>query len=165
MLSFTGTERFVSTSASDTPNVSSVGNKSVSLTGTDNAGNSKTVSCPYLVKYRFGGFLSPIPRSSYTAGATIPVKFTLANDAGTRISNAAARALVASTPCKVKVLFSGGTPTKTCATYNATTDTFQFDLKTSKSLAAGQYTISVEVSAPDSSGVVNTEPVQVTIRR
>ena len=54
---------------------------------------------------------------------------------------------------------------KDCATYNATTDTFQFDLKTSKSLAAGQYTISVEVSAPDGSGVVNTEPVQVTIRR
>jgi len=154
----------VSTSLSDAANVSSVGNKSVSLTGSDNAGNSTTVSCPYRVKYNFSGFLSPNPQSSYKAGSTIPVKFTLANASGTRISDATARALVAS-PCKVKVLFSGGTPTNNCATYNATTDTFQFNLKTSKSLASGPYTISVEVSAPDGSGVVNNEPVQVTIRR
>ena len=152
------------TNLSGAANVSSVGNKSVSLTGSDNAGNSTTVSCPYRVKYNFSGFFSPIPQSSSKAGSTIPVKFTLANASGTRISDATARALVAN-PCKVKVIFSGGTPTNNCATYNATTDTFQFNLKTSKSLALGSYTISVQVSAPDGSGVVNNEPVQVTIRR
>ena len=65
----------VSTNLSGAANVSSVGNKSVSLTGTDNAGNSATVSCPYTVKYRFVGPFSPIPQSTYNAGSTIPVKF------------------------------------------------------------------------------------------
>jgi hypothetical protein len=154
----------VNESLSGAANVSSVGNKSVSLTGSDNAGNTQTLSCPYTVKYNFTGLLSPIPQSSFKAGSTIPVKFMLADASGTKISDAQARALVAN-PCKVKVLFSGGTPANNCATYNATTDTFQFDLKTSKSLSPGTYTISVEVSAPDGSGVVNKESVQVTIRR
>jgi len=88
----------------------------------------------------------------------------LANAAGTKISDADAQALVAS-PCKVKIFFSGGTPTNNSATYNATTDTFQFDRKTSKSLASGLYTITGEVSAPDGSGVVNKESVQIKIRR
>jgi hypothetical protein len=141
-----------------------VGNKSVSLSGTDSVGNTTTVGCPYRVKYNFSGFLSPIPQSSYKAGLTIPVKFTLANAAGTTIPDADAQVLVANS-CKVNVFFTGGTPTKNCATYNATTHTFQFDLKTSKSLTSGLYTISVEVSAPDDSGLVNKETVQVTIRR
>jgi hypothetical protein len=159
-----GTSGPVSASLSAAANVSSVGNKSVSLTGSDNAGNSTTQSCSYRVKYNFLGFLSPIPQSTFKASSTIPVKFMLANDAGTKISDAAAQDLVAS-PCKVKVFFSGGTPANNCATYNATTDTFQFVLKTSKSLSSGTYTISVEVSAPDGSGLVNKETVQVTIRR
>jgi hypothetical protein len=46
-----------------------VGNKNVSLTGSDNAVNSTTVSCPYRVKYNFSGFFSPIPQSSYKAGS------------------------------------------------------------------------------------------------
>ena len=104
---------------------------------------------------------SPIPHSSYIAGSTIPVKFGLTNAAGARISDAAAQALAAS-PCKVKVSFNSGT--KNCAAYNATTDTFQFDVKTPKSLASGPYNIVVEVSAPDGSGVVNSETVRVNIR-
>jgi Calx-beta domain len=154
----------INTSLSGAANVSSVGNKSISLTGTDRAGNTTTVGCPYRVKYNFSRFLSPIPQSSYKAGSTIPVKFTLTNAAGTRISDADAQVLVANS-CKVKVFFSGGTPAKNCAAYNATTDTFQFDLKISKSLTSGLYTVSVEVSAPDGSGLVNKETIQVTIRR
>jgi hypothetical protein len=154
----------VSESLSDAADVESVGNKSVSLTGSDNAGNTTPQSCPYTVKYNFLGFLSPIPQLSYKVGSTIPVKFMLADAAGTRILDRDAQALASQ--CKVEVLFSGGTPANNCASYNATTDTFQFNLKIPKRLASGDYTISVEVSAPDDSGVVNKEPpVQVNIRR
>ncbi len=150
----------VDTSVSAAASVSSVGNKSVSLTGTDEAGNSTTVGCPYRVEYGFSGFLSPVPQTSYMAGSTIPVKFKLQDASGMTISNSAARALVAG--CNVKVLFRG---TTNCATYNATTNTFQFNLKTPRNLASGSYTITVEVSAPNGSGVVNEEPATVYIRR
>jgi hypothetical protein len=140
---------------------SPVGSKTKTITVADKVGHSNSATCSYSVKYGFTGFLSPIPQSSYIAGSTIPVKFGLTNAAGARISDAAAQALVAS-PCKVKVSFNSGT--KNCAAYNATTDTFQFDVKTPKSLASGLYNIVVEVSAPDGSGVVNSETVRVNIR-
>lgn len=150
----------VATSLSATvSDVSTVGNKGVTLTGTDNAGNSTTISCPYSVKYGFSGFLSPVPQTSFKAGSTIPVKFKLKDASGRTISDRAARALVAD--CKVKVLFRG---TTNCATYNATTNTFKYNLKTPGSLSSGLYTIGVEVSAPDGSGVVNNETVRVYIR-
>ena len=45
------------------------------------------------------------------------------------------------------------------------TDTFQYNLKVPKNLSSGTRAIVVEVSAPDGSGVVNKESVEVTIRR
>ena len=141
-------------------NVASVGNKTVSLPGSDQAGNSNTVSCPYRVGYNFLGFLSPIPRSSYKAGATIPAKFMLGNAAGTKISDSEAQALAAG--CKVKV----GLDTATgCASYNASADTFQRDVKTSKSTSAGSYQIRVEILGPQRLGLVNVKSVEVIIRR
>jgi len=117
-----------------TPATGAIGNATVTVTLKDNGGTanggidtSAAQTFKITVKYNFSGFLTPIPKSSYKAGSTIPVKFTLADAAGTRISDAEARALVAS-PCKVKVLFSGGTPTNNCASYNATTGTFQYNL-------------------------------------
>ena len=115
-------------------NVASVGNKQVSLTGEDRAGNTAAVTCPYRVGYKFLGFLSPIPKSSYKVGSTIPAKFTLGDNAGTKIPDAVAQALVAS--CKVKV----GLDTATgCASYNASSDTFQFDVKVPKNTSAGSH--------------------------
>jgi hypothetical protein len=137
-----------------------IGTTHVVCTATDSSGNTSTATFTVTVQYNFLGFLSPIPQSSFKAGSTIPVKFALANAAGTKIPDLDAQALASQ--CKVKVSFNGGA--KNCATYNATTDTFQYNLKISKSLRAGLYTITVEVSAPDDS-VVNTETVQVNIRR
>jgi hypothetical protein len=117
-----------------TPATGAIGNATVTVTLKDNGGTanggidtSAAQTFKITVKYNFSGFLTRIPKSSYKAGSTIPVKFTLADAAGTRISDAEAQALVAS-PCKVKVLFSGGTPTNNCASYNATTGTFQYNL-------------------------------------
>ena len=125
-------------------------------------GNPTTLSCLYTVKYRFVGPFSPIPLSTYKVGSTIPVKFALADASGTRLSDAVARSLVAS-PCKVKVSLGSGT--KNCVAYNATTDTFQYNLKVPKNLPAGSYKIFIEVSAPDGTGVVNRESIGVYIRR
>jgi len=59
--------------------VSSAGRHSVSLTGWDLAGNEATATCDYLVGYRFLGFFRPVGRAAYEAGATIPLRFALAN--------------------------------------------------------------------------------------
>jgi len=50
--------------------------------------------------------------------------------------------------CLVKVTLDGSVQTG-CATYNATTDTFQHDLKTAQSTAVGNHTLGIQVSAPD----------------
>jgi hypothetical protein len=66
--------------------------------------------------------------------------------------------------CRVKVTLDGAV-LPGCASYNAATDTFQYDLKTSKSLAPGSHTVGIQVTAPDGSGVVNTNSVPIVIRR
>ena len=156
------TSQPAATSVSAPANVTSVGNKTVQLTGSDNAGNTTTVSAPYRVSYRFLGFLSPIPQTSFRRGSTIPVKFRLANAAGTRIPDAVAQALLAPV-CRVKITLDGAVQTG-CASYNATTDTFQFDLKVPRTIALGTHTVGIQVSAPDGSGVVNTDSTTVLIR-
>ena len=100
---------------------------------------------------------SPGPGSSKKAGSTITVKFGLANASGVRISDAAAQALAAS--CKVKVGLDSATG---CATYNASSDTFQFDVKTPKN-GAGNHVLVTDVFAPDGSGLVNRETTPVVL--
>jgi hypothetical protein len=141
--------------------VATAGVKSASVTGTDLAGNSRTVSCPFVVAYNFLGFQSPIPRSSYQRGATIPVKFMLGSSNGTPISDAAASALL-SPVCLVRVTLDG--VDRGCAGYSTTGHYFQLDLKTAKSAARGTHTIGVQVRAADGSGVVNSESISILLR-
>ena len=71
------------TAAADT---SSVGAKTVSVTGYDNAGRSTTVSCGYDVVYDWTGFFRPVDNlptlNSVKAGSSVPVKFSLGGDQG-----------------------------------------------------------------------------------
>lgn len=138
--------------------VSTVGNRTVQLTGVDQAGNDSSVNCPYRVAYRYVP-KSPAAQSSYNAGSTVSVKFSIANAGGTRISDAAAQALVAG--CKVKVGLGSATG---CATYNAASDLFQFDVKTPKNATPSTYAVIVDVLAPDGSGLVNREQTPVVLR-
>jgi hypothetical protein len=140
--------------------VATAGARSVSLTGADVAGNTTAVSCTYVVAYRFGGLLEPIPQSSYKRGSTIPIKFRLTNASAVPITDAAALALLAP-PCNVRITVDGSVAG--CARYNATTDTFQFDVKTSKTIAEGTHTIGVIVTA--GTAVVNSAQTTVLIRR
>ena len=42
----------------------------VTLTGEDDAGNTTTVTCPYLVGYEFSGFAAPLPKTTVKSGST-----------------------------------------------------------------------------------------------
>ena len=110
----------------------------------------------YLAGYRFLGFQGL--RASYRRGATILVKFTLANASGTAIPNADAQALL--TPCRVKIFFDD-VDQPGCATYR--NGSFQYNLRTWRSLGVGTHALGIKVSAPDGSGIVNTDATTVTI--
>ncbi len=144
-------------SESAAASVATVGNRTVSLTGEDNAGNTTILGCPYRVSYHFLGFQGL--KSSYERHRTVRVKFKLANAAGTTIPDSDAQALLS--PCRVKVTIDGIEPTA-CALYNASTNTFHHDVKTAK-LTVGDHALAIKVSAPDGSGVVNTNGTMVTI--
>jgi hypothetical protein len=91
------------------------------------------VNCPYIVAYNFLGFLEPIPQSSYQRSLTIPVKFRLANAAGTFIADSEASSLACT--CRVKV---GLDSASSCVSYDVKNYLFQFDLKTAKNTTPRQ---------------------------
>jgi hypothetical protein len=130
------------------------------LTGSDVAGNTTTVDCSYVVGYDFLGFLQPVPQSSYKRGSTIPVRFQLGDASGQPISDGAATALLSPT-CLVFVTLDG--QAKGCATYNAVSNTFQFDVKTTKALASGNHTVGILVRTADGD-IVNTDSTTVRLR-
>jgi len=76
-------------------NTSSVGNKTILLSGEDNAGNTNSASCDYSVGYDFVGFSSPVDNPDWVnkvkAGQAIPLKWRLLdanNDPVTNLSSA-----------------------------------------------------------------------------
>ncbi len=70
---------------------SSVGLKSVSITGHDNAGNSATANCAYTVGYSFDGLFAPIDRPNTMnvskAGQAIPLKWRITDYTGNGVTN------------------------------------------------------------------------------
>ncbi|KQZ09447.1 hypothetical protein ASD23_14530 [Agromyces sp. Root1464] len=129
------------------------------LTGADVAGSTTTVDCEFVVAYGFSGFLQPVPQTSYKRGSNLPVRFQLTDASGQSISDAAAAALL-SPRCLVSVMFDG--LAKGCATYNAVSNTFQFDVKTTKAIAAGTHTIGILVKSGAGDILnANTAPVQL----
>jgi hypothetical protein len=71
----------LASSASGAADTSSVGNKSITLNGEDNAGNTNSASCSYSVGYQFVGFTSPVDNpqvlNKAKAGQAIPFKWRL----------------------------------------------------------------------------------------
>lgn len=129
------------------------------LTGADVAGSTTTVDCEFVVAYGFSGFLQPVPQTSYKRGSNLPVRFQLTAASGQSISDAAAAALL-SPRCLVSVTFDG--LARGCATYNAVSNTFQFDVKTTKAIAAGTHTIGILVKSGAGDILnANTAPVQL----
>jgi uncharacterized protein (DUF2345 family) len=137
-----GTSGPAATTVSASADVSSVGWKSASLTGFDRAGNSRSVSCGYVVGYAVG-LDSSFPRRppGVNAGAAVPVRFALTDAAGAPIADSAAQALAAA--CAVRIRLDGGAPG--CAKYDATSHRFTYILKTPQSLAPGTHELTLEV--------------------
>ena len=70
-----------------------VGPGSVSVTGSDLAGNTTTVSCAFSVTYVFTGFQAPVDNpptvNSAKAGSNVPVKWRITDANGVGVSNPA----------------------------------------------------------------------------
>ena len=67
-------------------NTSRIGTSSASLTGTDLAGRTTTVSCPYRVTYVFTGFFAPVGNpptlNDWIGGLPVPMRFALNGNQG-----------------------------------------------------------------------------------
>jgi hypothetical protein len=74
-----------------------VGTKSASLTGSDLAGHTRTVSCAYGVTYVFGGFQSPVDEGGVlnvvNAGRAVPLKWRLTDASGSPVTSLATAAV------------------------------------------------------------------------
>ncbi len=91
-----------------TVETSSVGAKTVSLTGHDLAGNERTVGCSYIVAYVFDGFSSPVDGGGVLnvvkAGRAIPLKWQLTDASGapfTALSTVTVTVTVQSLSCSL----------------------------------------------------------------
>jgi hypothetical protein len=71
-------------------NTTSVGKKTLTFSAVDNANNSASLSCDYLVQYRFVGFQQPIDNNvvnTAKAGNAVPIKYHLEDANGVPISD------------------------------------------------------------------------------
>ena len=129
----------VSTSVSATASAATAGAHTVDLTGEDEAGNTATAACPYVVGgYMFGGFSSPLPKSTVKSGSTLPLKFQLQDASGQPISDEDAQALV-SPSCKIAIiLVKPAGPVPGCPSYDPTSKQFQLNLKTTAAMKGAE---------------------------
>ncbi|MGE0104874.1 MAG: FG-GAP-like repeat-containing protein [Blastocatellales bacterium] len=119
-----------------------VGTTTVNVTATDDAGNQSTCSFKVTVLYNFGGFGQPLGDPSSTnlvkAGGAVPVRFSLSGNKGLDI-------LAPGFPISQQVACDSGAPlgemeeTVTAGgsglRYDAATDTYTYNWKTSKAWA------------------------------
>jgi len=147
-----------------TSDLSRVGNRTKAVTGSDIAGNTASANCAYSVGYDVG-VLAPLDGSSFKAGTTITIKFTLSDATGNTISDTAAATLVGGKkkPCFISGVYDG-VAQSTCPTYAAATDTFSITVKTPKSRSAiGAHQIGVLVKAPDGTGAINVVLIPILL--
>lgn len=118
---------------------SSVGNKTVSCTATDNAGNTANADANYLVIYNFTGFFQPVDNlpsvNLVNAGQSVPMKFSLGGNQGLNIL---ALGFTNSTPISCDANEPGSTVIETVnaggsiLSYTEATDQYSYVWKTDK---------------------------------
>ena len=136
-----------SATVSQVGNTTTVGSKTVSISGSDNVGNSASALCGYSVVYGNSKlFLSPIPQTktdrAFKAGSVIPVKFQLTDATGALISDELAQAVVANISVRfvsgesiseaTEAIAGASADSGTTFRYDAVADQFIFNLKTAK---------------------------------
>lgn len=119
-----------------------VGTTVVTATATDDAGNQSTCQFSVKVLYNFNGFFSPISNppvlNEVKAGQNIPIKFSLSGNKGLGIffpGYPASQQINCADNVPINVLQEIDTPGNSTLTYNASSDTYQYNWKTEKSWA------------------------------
>jgi len=133
-------------------NTSAVGTQTVSCIATDVAGISSTnLSVPYRVMWPFTGFFSPVDNlpilNIATAGSTIPVKFSLGGNRGLAIFYDTTYPKAVPVACPSSATTDTIEVTTTSAsglTYDASTNTYQYNWKTAKTFATKCYRLDIK---------------------
>ena len=119
-----------------------VGTTTVTATATDDAGNQSTCQFNVTVLYNFTGFFSPVSNppvyNEVKAGQGIPIKFSLSGNKGLNIFAAgypASQQINCADNAPINVLEETETSGGSSLTYNAGSDTYQYNWKTEKSWA------------------------------
>jgi len=109
---------------------------------------SVLLNTPPTVQYTFLGFGSPIPKSMWQAGRTIPVKFEVGDANGLRLPDSKAQSIADS--CQAKISLTRPDPSTTtvlgpiCASH-ATAHRFMAILNTPRTLSAGTYHVVAQI--------------------
>ena len=124
------------------------------------AGNTTTVSVPYVVQYRILGFFSPTTSSKWKRGQTVPIKIALGDANGVRIPDAEAQGLL-SPACRVLFVATGAQAASACMKYDVANHQFTYSWKLGQ--ATGAVTISVQVTyAGTTTKTALSAPITVT---
>jgi hypothetical protein len=120
-------------------NTATVGAKSVSCSATDQAGNTSSASANYQVIYNFSGFFGPVDNlpvfNEVNADRAIPVRFSLAGNQGLEILTASSQTISCVPNAVIDRIEQTVNATNSRLSYNASTNTYTYVWKTSKSWA------------------------------
>ncbi len=131
---------------------STVGTKTFTVIATDSAGNTRSVTHTYYVRYAYGGILQPINSdgsSVFRLGSTVPVKFQLRDANGAFVTNAVARIFVQKisdgvSGTEMEAVSRSAATTGNLFRYCSTSDQYIFNLCT-KSLSRGTWQIRIQL--------------------
>jgi hypothetical protein len=126
----------IATEYSGTIVTTSAGLKSVSYTAVDHAGNTTTISVPYVVGYKAIN-VTPAAGATFKRKSSIPVSFQVA-DANGLIANSVAQSLAAS----IRVIYANQSPVS--VKYNKKSGTFS--AKITNHQAPGTYSLTIEAT-------------------
>jgi hypothetical protein len=144
------------------PDVSTVGTRTVRLTGEDFAGNTAQADCSYSVGYAEVRLLQPVRSdgtSVFKRNATVPLKFELRDAQGVKVSHEEAQAIADRGGARVFLSYTGGTngsPNEDVVSTSAHSGTeFRYDEKdgqfifnlSTRNLTIGSYDVIVKISS------------------
>ena len=112
--------------------------------------------------YTFGGFASPLPKSTVKAGSTLPLKFQLQDASGRPIGDTEAQSLLAPSCTIAITLIKPAGPVSGCPKYDPTSKQFQLNLKTTDAMK-GENGVSLTVTL-DGTVVTTGEIAPFTVR-
>jgi hypothetical protein len=117
----------------------SVGDKTVSCSATDLAGNTATVNVPYRVIFNFAGFFQPVDNPPFinqmNAGRAVPIKFSLGGNQGLAIFAAGypqSRQVTCNTFSPIDAVEETLTAGSSTLSYDSTTGRYSYVWKTDK---------------------------------